>query len=64
MKEKWKEWLGKKEGKRDWFGMAFPLLLGLGVIFLILSNTHISKQEMANQTQSKETVLYADSSTT
>lgn len=58
MKEKWKEWLGKKEGKKDWFGLTFPILLGLGVIFLILSNNHISKQEakvQTNMTESKET---------
>ena len=51
MKEKWKDWIGKKEGKKDWFGMAFPILLGLGVIFLIFSNTHISKQEANIQTE-------------
>ncbi len=51
MREKWKDWLSKKEGKKDWFGMAFPILLGLGVIFLIFSNTHISKQEKAVQTE-------------
>ncbi len=51
MKEKWKEWLGKKEGRKDWFGTAFPILLGMGVIFLILSNTHISKQEANVQTE-------------
>ena len=59
MNEKWKEWIFKKKEKqdvkRDWFGTAFPLLLGIGVIFLILSNTHISKQEANIQTkQSKE----------
>lgn len=41
----WKKWIGKQEGSFDWFGKLFPLLLGLGVIFLILSNTHITKQE-------------------
>ena len=51
MKERWKEWLSKKEGKTDWFGIAFPLLLGTGVIFFILSNTHISKQEANIQTK-------------
>lgn len=51
MKEKWKEWFEKKEGRKDWFGTAFPILLGMGVIFLILSNTHISKQEANAQTE-------------
>lgn len=51
MNEKWKEWIGKKEGRKDWFGTAFPILLGMGVIFLILSNTHISKQEANIQTE-------------
>ena len=41
----WKQWIEKKEGKTDWFGKLFPILLGLGVIFLIVSNTHISKQK-------------------
>ncbi len=50
MSEKWKNWLSKKEGNKDWFGTAFPILLGLGVIFLILSNTHISKKEANIQT--------------
>lgn len=54
MKEKWKELIGKKEGRKDWFGTAFPILLGLGVIFLILSNTHISKQEASIQTESNK----------
>ncbi len=54
MKEKWKEWIGKKEGKKDWFGTAFPILLGMGVIFLILSNTHISKQEANIQTETSK----------
>ena len=55
MNQKWKEWLGKKDGRKDWFGTAFPILLGMGVIFLILSNTHISKQEANIQTaQSQE----------
>ncbi|MCI8633750.1 MAG: hypothetical protein HFE64_09775 [Lachnospiraceae bacterium] len=47
----WKEWISKKEGKKDWFSVVFPFLLGLGVIFLVFSNTHISKQEEADQTQ-------------
>ncbi len=51
MKEKFREWLEKKEGKKDWFGAFFPILLGMGVIFLILSNTHISKQEVNVQTE-------------
>lgn len=50
MNEKWKNWLSKKEGNKDWFGTAFPILLGVGVIFLILSNTHISKKEANIQT--------------
>ena len=50
MNEKWKEWFSKKEGKKDWFRTVFPVLLGTGVIFLILSNTHISKQKANIQT--------------
>lgn len=45
----WKDWISKKEGKKDWFSICFPLLLALGVIFLVFSNTHISKQEVAEQ---------------
>ena len=67
MNEKWKEWFGKKEGKRDWFGTAFPILLGTGVIFLILSNTHISKQEAhiqttlnKEQTQTVQAITYEE----
>ena len=47
----WKELLSKKEGKKDWFGMVFPFLLGLGVIFLLLSNTHISSKEESESTE-------------
>ena len=56
MKEKWKAWIGRQDGKNDWFGRLFPLLLGLGVIFLLLSNTHISKKQTSTQpnTQKEE----------
>ena len=47
----WKELLSKNEGKKDWFGMVFPFLLGLGVIFLLLSNTHISSKEESESTE-------------
>ena len=56
MNQKWKELFSKKEGKKDWFGMAFPILLGLGVIFLIFSNTHISKQETEDRTKNVNTL--------
>ena len=39
------KWLMKKEGKKDLFSLVFPILLTLSVIFLILSNTHISNEE-------------------
>ena len=56
MKEKWTAWIGRQDGKTDWFGRLFPLLLGLGVIFLLLSNTHISKKQTSTQpnTQKEE----------
>ena len=67
MNEKWKEWFNKKDGKRDWFGTAFPILLGTGVIFLILSNTHISKHKAniqttlnKEQTQTVQAITYEE----
>lgn len=50
-----KDLLSKKEGKKDWFGRLFPLLLGLGVIFLIFSNTHISKQSAGKSAENSQT---------
>lgn len=49
MKVNWKEWISRQDGKKDWFGRLFPLFLGLGVIFFLLSNTHISKQQTSAQ---------------
>ena len=53
---KLKDWISKKEGKKDWFGMVFPILLGLGVIFLIFSNTNISKQRANEGTEYSESI--------
>ena len=54
MKGSWKDWLRTQEGKKDWFGRLFPLFLGLGVIFFLLSNTHISKQQTPTQPQTQD----------
>lgn len=52
----WKDWLTKKEGKRDWFGLAFSALLGLGVIFLVVSNTHISNGETSKSEEGSQVI--------
>lgn len=56
MKVNWKEWISRQDGKKDWFGRLFPLFLGLGVIFFLLSNTHISKQQTSAQNYALEEV--------
>ena len=57
MKQKWFEWLHRPEGNTDWFGKLFPILLGLGVIFLVVSNTHISKQQTPSPSENPQAAL-------
>ena len=59
-KKLWQRWIGasdkekkkkdeKKEDKKDWFRILFPIILLGAVIFLVLPNTNIAKEEKGTQ---------------